>query len=151
MATIRSAEPADVAAIERLVEDAYAHYIPRIGMRPLPMEDDYAARVAREEAWVLEGDGVEAVLVLVAETDYLVVDNVAVRPGLQGHGRGRRLLDFAEEHARGLGFGEIRLYTNRKMHENRRLYARLGYIEIGGENLHGRHAVWMRKPLAGAG
>ena len=147
-ASIRPAEPGDVPAIERLVEKAYAVYVPRIGMRPLPMEDDYAARVALRQAWVLDGDGVEAVLVLVPENGHLLIDNVAVRPGLQGGGRGRRLLRFAERRARRLGYAEVRLYTNVLMHENRRLYARLGYEEMGGENIRGRDAVYMRKPLA---
>jgi GNAT superfamily N-acetyltransferase len=141
----RLARADDVPRLEALVEAAYAKYVPRIGMRPIPMDDDYAARVERGEAWVL-GD-VDALVVLVPDEKWLLVDNVAVRPDLQGRGLGRRLLAFAEEEAARLGYGELRLYTNEKMTENRALYARLGYEELGRESITGRHAVWMRKRL----
>jgi ribosomal protein S18 acetylase RimI-like enzyme len=143
----RLARPEDVPAVHALVEEAYAKYVPRIGMRPLPMDDDYDARVARGEAWVV-GDPIDAVLVLVRGDGYLLVDNVAVRPEVQRRGLGRALLAFAEERARADGFDEIRLYTNEKMTENRALYTRLGYEEIAAETIEGRHAVWMRKPLS---
>jgi ribosomal protein S18 acetylase RimI-like enzyme len=142
----RRARPEDVGAVRALVEDAYAKYVPRIGMRPLPMDDDYEARVARGEAWLI-GDPLDAVLVLVPADGYLLVDNVAVRPELQGRGLGRALLAFAEERARADGLDELRLYTNEKMTENRALYTRLGYEEMAAETIEGRHAVWMRKAL----
>ncbi len=130
-----------------LVEDAYAHYVPRIGIRPLPMDDDYAARVERGQAYVLGAGEVEAVVVLVPADGYLLVDNVAVRPDRQGRGCGRRLLAFAEERAREDGFRELRLYTNEKMVENRGLYAHLGWSELRHEVIEGRRAVWLRKAL----
>jgi GNAT superfamily N-acetyltransferase len=142
----RLARADDVPQLEAIVDAAYAKYIPRIGMRPIPMDDDYAARVERAEAWVL-GD-VDALIVLVPDEEWLLVDNVAVRPDLQGRGLGRRLLAFAEEEARRRGYAEVRLYTNEKMTENRALYARLGYEQIGPETITGRHAVWMRKLLS---
>jgi GNAT superfamily N-acetyltransferase len=141
----RLARAGDLPQIEALVEAAYAKYVPRIGMRPLPMDDDYEARVERSEAWVI-GD-VDALIVLVPDEEWLLVDNVAVRPDLQGRGLGRRLLAFAEDEASRRGYRELRLYTNEKMTENRALYARLGYEELGGETITGRHAVWMRKRL----
>lgn len=131
--------------MQRLVRDAYEKYIPRIGMRPLPMDDDYAARIEQDEVWVL-GE-VEAVLVLVPGDGYLLVENVAVRPDEQGRGIGRRLLAFAQERAIAGGYPELRLYTNVKMTENRALYASLGYEEVEGEILEGRSVVWMRKPV----
>jgi GNAT superfamily N-acetyltransferase len=142
----RLARAGDLPQIESLVEAAYAKYVPRIGMRPIPMDDDYEARVARGEAWVL-GD-VDALIVLVPGEEWLLVDNVAVRPDLQGRGLGRRLLAFAEDEAVRRGYREVRLYTNEKMTENRALYARLGYEELQREMITGRHAVWMRKRLS---
>jgi ribosomal protein S18 acetylase RimI-like enzyme len=144
---IRPAVPSEVAEIAALVERAYAPWVERIGVRPLPMEDDYAARVARGEAFVAAAERVQAVLVLVAKSGWLLIDNVAVLPERQGLGIGRRLLAFAEAHARALGLDELRLYTNERMRENRALYARLGYEEIARETIDGRHAVWMRKRL----
>ena len=117
--------------LREIVERAYAPYVPRIGMRPLPMDDDYAARVARGQVWVARRPSVDALIVLVPEDGYLLVDNVAVAPEAQRQGLGRRLLEFAEAHARASGYDELRLYTNEKMVENRRLYARLGYEKLG--------------------
>jgi GNAT superfamily N-acetyltransferase len=37
---------------------------------------------------------------------------------VQGRGIGARLLDLAEDHARSLHLGEVRLYTNEAMTEN---------------------------------
>lgn len=142
---IRRAHADDAALVHGLVRDAYEKYIPRIGMRPRPMDDDYAARIERDEVWLV-GE-VEAVLVLVPGDGYLLVDNVAVRPDVQGRGIGHRLLAFAEDRAIARGYRELRLYTNVKMTENRALYASLGYEEIEGEMLEGRTLVWMRKSL----
>jgi GNAT superfamily N-acetyltransferase len=49
---------------------------------------------------------------------YLLLDNVAVLPAAQGRGIGARLLALADEQARSLGLGEIRLYTNEAITEN---------------------------------
>ena len=144
---IRKAGPDDVAAIETLVAAAYEKYVSRIGMRPLPMDDDYAMRVARGETYVTGEDAIEGVLVLLAHDGYLMIENVAVDPRFQGRGIGRGLMAFAEEHARALGLGELRLYTNVKMVENRALYARLGYEELHELEIERRHAVLMRKRL----
>ena len=53
---IRAATAADVSVIGQIVEQAYRHYIPRIGKPPGPMLDDYAARVAEDVVWVIEED-----------------------------------------------------------------------------------------------
>ncbi len=145
---VRPAVPGDLEAVERLVRAAYEPYQESIGVRPIPLDDDYGARLAAGRLWVLDGpDGVEGILVLEPSDDYLLLDNVAVDPALQHGGRGRRLLAFAEAEARRLGYQELRLYTNERMTANRRLYARLGYEELGAETLTGRRAVWMRKRL----
>jgi len=144
--TPRRATPADLPAMRELVEAAYAKYVPRLGMRPIPMDDDYDARVANGEAWVV-GDPIEALVVLEDGDGHLLVDNVAVRPHLQGRGLGRALLAFAEATARERGYRELRLYTNERMTENRALYAHLGWTELARETIERRHAVWMGKSL----
>ena len=145
---IRRARREDIAPIEALVDAAYRHYVPRIGLRPLPMDDDYQGRIARGEAYVTGDDEVEGVLVLVAHEEYLLIDNVAVDPRHQGRGLGKALMLFAESHARAIGREELRLYTNVKMVENRAFYARLGYEEIEEIEIEGRHGVLMRKRFA---
>jgi hypothetical protein len=51
---IRAADAADVPVIVEIVDQAYRHYIARIGKPPGPMLDDYAARVSDGAVWVLE-------------------------------------------------------------------------------------------------
>ena len=62
---------------------------------------------------------------------------------------GRRLLAFAEAEALRRGYRELRLYTHRTMTENRRLYAAIGYQEIGRGTEAGYERIFMRKRLAG--
>ena len=145
---IRAATSADLSAVQQIVEDAYRHYIPRIGKPPGPMLDDYAARISEGVVWVIEeGSGVAGTIVLKPQPEYLLLDNIAISPARQGSGLGRRLLAFAEVEARHRGYREIRLYTHRTMTENQRHYAAIGYEETGRGTAHGYERVFMRKRL----
>jgi ribosomal protein S18 acetylase RimI-like enzyme len=145
---IRPATAADVPAIAEIVDQAYRHYIARIGKPPGPMLDDYAGRVLEGAVWVLEEGGViAAIIVLLPAPNHLLLDNIAVSPSRQGLGLGRRLLSFAEEEALRRGYREIRLYTHQTMVENQRLYASIGYEETGRGNEAGYNRVFMRKQL----
>lgn len=145
---IRPATAADVDAISAIADQAYRHYISRIGMPPGPMLDDYTARVAEGTVWVLEeADVIAALVVLLPAPDYLLLDNIAVTPARQGFGFGRRLLAFAEAEALRRSYREIRLYTHQTMVENQRLYASIGYQETGRGNEAGYDRVFMRKRL----
>ncbi len=147
---IRPAASAEAAAIQALVARAYAVYEPRMDKRPGPVLDDYAARVANGEAFVLADSGdIAGALVLIDQEDYLLLDNVAVDPARLGRGFGRRLVDFAEAEARRRGYAEIRLYTNEVMHENVGLYERLGYAVTGRGEQAGYRRVFMAKALSG--
>ncbi|NJP96462.1 GNAT family N-acetyltransferase [Nonomuraea sp. FMUSA5-5] len=143
---MRLADEGDRAAVERLVHDAYTPWIEVVGMRPLPMEADYAALIAAGRVHVT--DGLDGLIVLVPEDGALLVENVAVRPDLHGKGIGRRLMAYAEQEARRLGLPALRLYTNVRMAANIALYASLGYVETGRVGIEGRSAVLMRKELA---
>ena len=113
---IRVATAADIPAITNIVDQAYRHYISRIGKPPGPMLDDYAARVSEGAVWVLEeGAVMAAIIVLLPAPTYLLLDNIAVSPQRQGLGLGRRLLAFAENEALRRGYREIRLYTHQTM------------------------------------
>jgi ribosomal protein S18 acetylase RimI-like enzyme len=134
--TVRKAMAGDREAIEGVVAAAYEPYPASIGVRPMPMDEDYGEVVARGDTWVAERDGaVVGVLVLAAEAEALLIENVAVDPARQGEGIGRALLAHAEDEARSRGIGVLRLYTNVKMVGNIDLYERLGYRETrrGGE------------------
>ncbi len=112
------------------------------------MEDDYAEKLTQLEGWVCEGeDGLDALLLLEARPSYLWVENIAVRPGRQGTGIGRALLDVAEGRARELGRGEMRLLTHETMVENQAIYRHLGWSEVEPEARDGHSRVWFRKRL----
>jgi GNAT superfamily N-acetyltransferase len=150
--TIRRARPDEAALLAALVARAYAPWVPVVGRRPMPMDDDYRARVAAGEAWVLEEAGaINGVLVLEEHSDHLLLDNVAVEPARRGEGCGRVLLDFAESEARRRGLPEIRLYTNEKMERNIALYAARGYVETERRQEKSFSRVFMAKRVAAAG
>jgi GNAT superfamily N-acetyltransferase len=128
---IRRGEAGDQTAIETIVERCYGVYVERIGLRPGPMDADYAEQLRRGIVHVIEEeDGAVVGLIVLVEADgRLLIENVAVDPDRQSEGIGRRLLAFAEETARAAGIGTVALYTHEKMSENLALYARLGYEE----------------------
>jgi len=145
---IRAATAGDVPAIANIVDQAYQHYIARIGKPPGPMLDDYVARVSEGTVWVLEdGAVIAAIIVLLPTSNYLLLDNIAVAPAHQGLGLGRQLLAFAEAEALRRGYREIRLYTHQTMVENQRLYSSIGYEETGRGTEAGYDRVFMRKRL----
>ena len=147
--TLRPAASADVAAITRIVRDAYSVYLPRMGKPPAPMLADYAATVTAKQATVLDAGGtVAGVIVLVEEPDHLLIENIAIDPRFQHRGLGRMLVEFAEQKARTRGYGEVRLYTNVLMTENVEFYGRLGFAETHRATEDGYARVFMRKRIS---
>ncbi|MGH2616177.1 MAG: GNAT family N-acetyltransferase [Thermomicrobiales bacterium] len=145
---IRAALPDDADAVRAIVQDAYGHYVARIGMRPGPMRDDYDRRIDAGQVWVLQEDGeIVGLVVLEDQPDALLLDNVAVAPAAQGKGFGRALIAFAEAEALRRGYGELWLYTHVLMVENIALYTRLGFAEIGRVGEKGFQRVYMAKRL----
>jgi ribosomal protein S18 acetylase RimI-like enzyme len=144
---IRLAEPGDHATVRKIVDAAYEPWAEAIGVRPLPLETDYAELIADRRVHVLENGAVDALIVLRPIDGVLVVENLAVRPDRQGRGLGRRLMAFAEFRARSLRLPALRLYTNEKMVSNIGLYESLGYRETGREEVEGRRVVHMLKEL----
>ena len=143
---IRRAGPGDVDALRAIAAAAYHKYVPRIGRAPAPMTADYAQAVRDGQACAAVEDGqVAAFVILIARPGYLLLDNVAVLPAAQGRGIGTQLLALAEDYARGLGLGEIRLYTNEAMTENIAYYARHGYTETHRSRHDGFQRVFFRK------
>jgi len=148
MTTIRPARMEEAAALRDLAQRAYAPWIPVVGRRPAPMDDDYPHHVAAGEVFVTEREGaVAAFCVLVAAPDHLLLDNVAVDPERQGEGLGRTMIAFAESEARARGYGELRLFTHERMAANIALYARLGFVETHRAEQAGFRRVFMAKRL----
>jgi GNAT superfamily N-acetyltransferase len=143
---IRQAQADEADAVRDIVLSAYERYVALIGTAPGPMLDDYAARIAADQVWVLENaDGLAGILVLENRPDCFLLDNIAIRPDRQGRGFGRLLLDFSEAEAARCGWGAITLYTHVLMAENIAIYAARGYVERERRTEKGFDRVYMEK------
>lgn len=154
--TIRPAEPGDLPAIRAIAEAAYRPYVARNGLEPAPLFEDYAARTADGQLWVLTAEcapggpdceRVRGFLVLIERGDHLLLDNIAVDPAAQGRGYGRALMDFAEGYARWASLPAIRLYTQEIMVENIVIYSARGYVETHRATEQGLRRIHMEKRL----
>ncbi|APT58902.1 GNAT family acetyltransferase [Roseomonas gilardii] len=145
---LRPAQTGEAPLLAALVERAYAHYVPVIGRRPAPMDDDYAARIVAGQAHVLECDGrILGLVVIEDQPGHLWLDNIAVEPEARGQGLGGLLLDFVEAEARRRGFRELRLLTNERMEANLVLYRNRGFAEVERREEKGFRRVFLRKAL----
>ncbi|MDH3697366.1 MAG: GNAT family N-acetyltransferase [Flavobacteriaceae bacterium] len=61
----------------------------------------------------------------------LYVHRLAVHPDYQGKGNARKLMDFAEKHARDHHYTSIRLDTFSQNKRNQRFYEERGYTRLG--------------------
>ncbi len=142
----RLAVAGEASALRSLVRAAYAHYVPRLGREPAPMGDDYEARIAAGQAWLIPDT---AVLVLEDTEEGLLLDNIAVAESARGTGIGRAMIAFAEAETLRRGHTRLWLYTNEKMVENIALYTRLGFAETHSEEQASFSRVFMEKyPVA---
>ena len=149
---IRPATEADADVVTAIAQAAFEHYIPRIGVPPIPMLLDYPAAIRAGKVWVATDDAVVAGFVLLEdEPDALLLDVLAVSPASQGRGLGSLLLTFAETEARRRGYTRITLYTNEAMTENLTYYPRHGYVETTRETTANRHRVFFQKTLGQSG
>jgi GNAT superfamily N-acetyltransferase len=147
--TARAATEADAAALLACARSAYAKYVERNGLVPVPMRQDYAEVVRDWQVTVVEHAGDVAALIVVGPSDEgFLLDNVAVAPEHQGKGLGRVLLAYAEEEALRQGFDSIYLYAQEVMTENLALYRSVGYEEYARRVEHGLPRVYLRKQLS---
>jgi ribosomal protein S18 acetylase RimI-like enzyme len=138
----------DATAIRDLTRAAYAKWVPVIGREPKPMTADYTQAVLKHRFDLIYINGKRAALIeTIMETDYLLIENVAVSPSFQKRGLGRKLMAHAEKLATSSGFSEIKLYTNKLFTENIQLYAKLGYHVDREEAFLGGFLVHMSKPV----
>jgi len=144
----RPATAADLPAIRALIDAAYARYLTRMDKPPGPMLRDYGASVEAGTTWVTDSP-ITAVLTLYPREGYLLIENIAVHPGAQGHGLGRVLMSFAEQEAGRRGLTRMALVTHEIMTENQAIYARLGYTEVERRAENGYRRIYMEKRLPG--
>jgi len=145
---IRQAVGEDAEAIRTLTREAYAKWVPLIGREPLPMSADYQQALKKHRIDLLFFEGSLAALIETnSHDDYLLIQNVAVSPFYQGKGLGSRLLHHAEHLAACLGYGEIKLYTNKLFAGNVSFYDRHGYHVEREEKFMGGVTVHMKKTI----
>ncbi|GAB3581555.1 GNAT family N-acetyltransferase [Amycolatopsis endophytica] len=121
-----TAEDADV--IRELVHAAYAKWVNLIRREPLPTRTDYdQAVVAHQIDLLYDDDHLVALIEMIPAVDHLLIENVAVRPSVQGAGYGRLLMRHADLLAQSMALRGVCLYTNAKFTENIRFYRRLGF------------------------
>ncbi len=113
------------------------------------MLDDYAAVIGESLVQVAVDDSnrVVGTIVLQETAEGFCIDNVAVRPSIQGLGVGRSLLRFAEDEALRRGYSSICLATHELMVENREFYERIGYRQYDARIVAGYPRVFLRKDL----
>jgi GNAT superfamily N-acetyltransferase len=147
----RLAKPEELSEIEEVVSASYEKYLTRMDKPPAPLERDYAEAIENCEIWVV-GVPVEGLISLITKPEaVLLIENVAVHPSIQGRGRGRELMDFAEVVATDRGLNRLALYTNEAMTENPAIYEHLGFSEIGRRTEDGYRRIYMQKMLTGFG
>ncbi|KAB1913022.1 GNAT family N-acetyltransferase [Micromonospora sp. AMSO31t] len=140
---VRTARPADVAALVDLVESAYRGERSRAGWTT---EADLLAGQRTDPAMVAEavsspggtvlvvedGTGIVACCQLERRDDHVYFGMFAVAPGRQGGGLGRDLLAEAERHAREQWqSGELRMTVITQREDLIAWYERRGYVRTG--------------------
>jgi ribosomal protein S18 acetylase RimI-like enzyme len=149
---IRQATPGDLDRIRAIACAAYGKYVPRLGREPAPMAADFGAEIGAQRVVVIEAAGkVNGYVIAWPEADAYFVDNIAVDPGCQGEGLGRRLIEHAAAQADHLGLSAVRLHTNVMMTENLSMYAHIGFVETHRAIENGFHRVYMRWSLPKGG
>jgi len=145
---IRKATSFDIQEIKSCAVAAYTLYVERIGREPAPMVANFAASIRKGHLYVALEDGqIVGFVVFYPEQDHVHLENVAVTPGFQKRGIGRKLIGFAEQVAQQNGYTRIELYTNASMTENLELYPGLGYEQFDRRVEDGFDRIYFRKTL----
>ena len=145
----RQAQVEDAAAIQQLTRSAYEKWVAVIGREPKPMTVDYEVRITAHRFDLLfEGTDLVGLVETVSKGDGLLIENVAVSPGLQRRGLGSALLAHVESLATHVGLRWVRLYTNQRFAENIDFYERRGYRIEREEDLGFGVAIHMSKALS---
>ena len=149
----RKAVQNDIAAIAEI----YAHILeledeaaPRTGWLKgiYPVEATAQAALVRDDLFVYEEDGNILASAIInqtqvdvyadcewscdaADSEVMVLHTLTVEPAVNGRGIGSEFVAFYEACARQSGCKTLRMDTNKNNTAARRLYAKLGYTEVG--------------------
>jgi ribosomal protein S18 acetylase RimI-like enzyme len=133
LVTIRQAGKSDTDAVTSTGVDAQRFQSDLLGhVPPSGRSDFYGPLIDRNTVWLIEeGSDIVGVIVLERIDDHLLVRNIGVVPSRRGRGYGRRLLDFAEQRARELSLGELRLFSNSLNKPAIAIFEHVGYVAFG--------------------
>lgn len=112
------------------------------------MRANYELAVREHMVDLLEVDGnLAALMEMIPEPEWVLIENIAVAPSFQGRGYARILLDRAQDTALRLGLRGVRLFTNKLFESNVDLYLRHGFVVDREEPFMGGFTVYMSKSL----
>jgi GNAT superfamily N-acetyltransferase len=149
---LERARSEDLPALLALQQAAYARNRTLLGVEPLPLLADYADIMRDMEVWLARREkNLAGALILEPREGDLLIWSIASDPAVQGGGLGRALLVAAEERARRLGRGVVRLYTGTVLTHLVDWYGRHGYRVERIETLSDRSITHMIKRLDGLG
>jgi GNAT superfamily N-acetyltransferase len=144
----------DPAPILSLIRAEFASMEGRIDP-PSSMHRLTEAGVTRQaetgEVWVIgPAQAPLACLFLTPKPHALYLGKLAVARAARGQGHARRLVELAEDRARAQGLPVLELQTRVELTDNHAVFARLGFIRVGGTAHPGydRITSWTwRKPV----
>ena len=136
MATIRPATAHDLARIEEIYDTIHtAEEAGKVSIGWVrgvyPTRATAQAGLDAGDLFVLADGGTVYAAGRINREQVLVLHTLVVDPAVAGHGCGTQFVRFYEQRARALGCPELRIDTNAKNANARRLYAYLGYREAG--------------------
>lgn len=149
MTDIRIASAADAEAMAAISQNAFSHYVERMGKQPAPMLANFDFHLRYDHCLVASQDKVIiGYLILVLRAPEPLLDTVAVHNDYQGQGVGSLLLKAAEQAIVQTGFKSYQLYTNIHMYENINWYKKCGFIEIDRRQENGFMRIYMRRQIS---
>jgi GNAT superfamily N-acetyltransferase len=135
MSPYQATAPFDWAAIHGLLVAEFAYMEGRIDP-PSSLRDLTIAGIAAQaqagEVWVIgPPPALVACMFLTPKPAALYLGKLAVRGDQRGHGHARALVACAMLRARTLGLARVELQTRIELLENHRVFAALGFHEVG--------------------
>ena len=148
MNPIRPAVLVDIPAIKDCAKAAYEIYVDRIGKEPAPMQANFAQQLNTHsiDVYVHHGD-VVGYVVYQAQSQTMLLENVAVHPAHAGNRFGLQLIKHVEQVAANRQIPSVLLYTNEAMIENIAMYPKLGYIQTHKMEEDGFKRIYFVKPV----
>lgn len=131
----RRAEPNDSQAISDLLLAAFgefkSEYMPGAFEYTTPNAEIVHGRFDEGPLWVaMDGDVMVGTVSGLPEPERFYIRSMAVKPGIQGCGIGKKLLDLLEGHAHEQGFKRLYLYTTYVLPAAQRLYEKNGFYVL---------------------